>query len=461
MARRRRRKIHKTDEPVQPPPVQTTMTIERLAHGGQGVGYVDGMAVFVPRTAPGDRIEVRLVDQRRRYAFGEMLSLHEASPWRVPPPCPLFERCGGCHLQHLPYTRQLDLKTAQVRDSLTRIGKLPDVPVSPTLGSPVPFAYRNKVVYHYDANSAALGMIERGVPRILDIPNCLITDPRANAVLDRIRTVTTAQPALQKTLKHVQVQVGQRTGEVLVTVIVAAPLTTPVQRALWSGIDDLATGLWMHVNPHDSPAVFNGASTAIAGAEAIHERIGEHRFRVEPQSFMQVNSVQMERLYARARQCAQLQSSDVVLDLYSGSGAIALLLAPYCASVYAVELNRQASLSGMEQARLFGIENCHFRTGKVERILFRYLAEGLRADLAILDPPRAGCRPDALTALGKLRVPRIVYISCSPPTLARDLRLLHDHGYRTLSVEPVDMFPQTYHIECIATLVLHAPASQT
>jgi 23S rRNA (uracil1939-C5)-methyltransferase len=296
-------------------------------------------------------------------------------------------------------------------------------------------------------------MVERGSQRILDIPNCLITDPRANAVLDRLRMVAASQPALHQTLKHVQVQVGQHTGEVLVTVIVAAPLTAPVQQALWNGIGDLATGLWMHVKTHDSPAVFNGASTALAGAEAIYERIGEQRFRIEPQAFMQVNSAQMERLYALARQRAQLQSHEVALDLYSGGGAIALSLAPYCASVYAVELNRQASLMGMEQARLLGIENCHFRTGKVERILFRYLAEGLRADLAILDPPRAGCQPEALHALARLRVPRIVYISCSPPTLARDLRLLHDLGYRTLGVEPLDMFPQTYHIESLATLV--------
>jgi 23S rRNA (uracil1939-C5)-methyltransferase len=433
------------------------MTIERIAHGGHGVGYVDGMAVFVPRTAPGDRIDVRIVDQRRRYAFGEMVSLHEASPWRVPPPCPLFERCGGCHLQHLPYTRQLDLKADQVRDSLTRIGKLPDVPVFPTLGSPLPFAYRNKVVYHYDAASGALGMVERGSQHILDIPHCLITDPRANAVLERIRDMAAAQPALHDTLKHVQVQVGQHTDEVLVTVIVAAPLTASVQQVLWTGISDVANGLWMHVKTHHGPAVFNGPSTVIAGTEAIHERIGEHHWRVEPQTFMQVNSVQMERLYERARQCAQLRERDVVLDLYSGSGAIALSLAPHCAQVYAVELNRQASLMGMEQARLLGIENCSFRTGKVERILFRYLAEGLRPDVAVLDPPRAGCQPETLHALAKLRVPRIVYISCSPPTLARDLRLLHDSGYRSLSVEPLDMFPQTYHVECIATVVRQVP----
>ena len=457
MARRRGRKIPKSEEQVQPPPAQTTMTIERLAHGGHGVGYVDGMAVFVPRTAPGDRIDVQIVDQRRRYAFGDMVELLAASPWRVPPPCPLFERCGGCHLQHLPYARQLDVKADQVRDSLTRIGKLPDVPVSPTLGSPAPLAYRNKVVYHYDAESGALGMVERGARRILDIPECLITDPRANVVLARIRQLAASQAALRQVLKHAQVQVGQQTGEVLVTVIVAVPLAASAQQALWEGIDDVVTGLWMHVKTHDGPAVFNGSSTPIAGAEAIYERIGEHRFRVEPRTFMQVNTTQMEQLYARVRERAQLQRSDVVLDLYSGGGAIALSLAPHCECVYAVEVNRQASLVGMEQARLLGIENCHFRTGKVERILWRYLADGLRPDLAILDPPRAGCQPEALQALAQLRAPRLVYISCSPPTLARDLRLLHEHGYRTLGVEPVDMFPQTYHIECIAALTRYRP----
>jgi 23S rRNA (uracil1939-C5)-methyltransferase len=208
----------------------------------------------------------------------------------------------------------------------------------------------------------------------------------------------------------------------------------------------------MHVKTQETPAVFNGTSTVIAGAEAIHERIGPYRFRIEPQAFVQVNSAQMERLYQWVQETAALQGREIVLDLYSGGGAVALLLAHQCRAVYAVEINRQASLVAEQQASQFGLHNCEFRTGKVERILYRYLAQGVKADLAVLDPPRSGCRPDALKALAMMRVPRLIYISCSPPTLARDLALLHQFGYQTMGVQPFDMFPQTYHIECVATV---------
>lgn len=434
----------------QPAPAGGTLTIERLAHGGYGVGYLDGLAVFVPRTAPGDVVEVRLTETRRRYAFGEMLTRRQESPWRVPAPCPLYDRCGGCHLQHLPYASQLAHKTAQVREALQRIGQLPAVPVAPMLGSPQPFAYRNKALYHYNEASGALGLIGHPAGRILDVPQCLINDPRADAVMARLRTLLAAQPPLRRVLHQVQVQVGQRTGEVLVTVIVCAALTAALQRQLWESLRDLATGLCVHVKARQTAAVFDGTTSPVAGAQVIYERVGPWRFRIEPQAFLQVNTAQMERLYTLVQEAAALRGHEVVLDLYSGAGTIALILAPHCATVHAVEVNRQATLLAMQQAAELGVRNCQFRTGKVERLVQRYLAEGIRADVAVLDPPRAGCRPEALQALARMRVARLVYVSCSPPTLARDLRLLHDLGYRTHGVQPVDMFPQTYHIECVA-----------
>ena len=454
----RRRKIHKTPQQIQPAVQRGTITIERLAHGGRGVGYLDGLTVFVPRTAPGDVVDVRLTDWRRRYAFGEVTALHQASPVRVTAPCPFYDDCGGCHLQHLSYTQQLRLKTAQIRDSLARIGKLPDVPVAPTLGCPKPFGYRNKVLYHYDRQKHALGLVQRRGDSIIDLPECRISDPRANTVMHRLRALAAAQPTLHQTLRHVQVQVGQRTGEVLVTVIVCAAIPAQVQHQVWEALRDIATGVWMHVKTQETPAVFHGTSTLIGGEEAIHERLGAHTFRIEPEAFVQVNTMQMTRLYELVCAYAALEGHEVVLDLYSGAGAVAFQLAPLCARVYAVEVNRQASLLAIQQAQRDGVANCQFRTGKVERILYRYMAQQLRVDLAVLDPPRAGCRPEALQALVSMRVPRIIYISCSPPTLARDLRLLHDQGYRTTIVQPLDMFPQTYHIECVA-LVEYAAAS--
>ena len=276
--------------------------------------------------------------------------------------------------------------------------------------------------------------------------------PRADAVMARLRSLAAAQPALRQALHQVQIQVGQRTDALLVTVIVRQQVSQAVQHLLWEKIQDLASGLWLHVKTQETPAVFDGTMTLLAGAEVIYERVGAHRFRLEPQAFFQVNTVQMERLYQLIGQEAGLQGREIVLDLYSGGGTIALMLAPYCAQVYAVEVNRQATLLAMRQATALGVDNCQFRTGKVERILYRYMAQGLRPDVAILDPPRAGCRPEALKALAMLRIPQLIYVSCSPPTLARDLRRLHELGYRAQVVQPLDMFPQTYHIECLTTL---------
>ena len=456
MPRRRQRSRMTTDLPPAEP-IEGTLEITRLAHGGQGIGHFDGLAVFVPRTLPGDVVDVRLTERRKRHAFAELLALRKASPLRVPAPCPLYDHCGGCHLQHLGYDDQLANKTQQVRDCLTRIGKLPEVPVLPMLASPQPFGYRNKALYHFDAASNALGLIERGKSAVLDVPQCPIGDARIDAVMARVRGLAGQEPALRRVLHQVQVQVGQRTDEALVTVIVRGELPERVQQRLWESLGDLVTGLLMHRKATTTPAVFNGTTTHLAGSAVIHERIGDLRFHIEPEAFFQVNSAQTERLYGLVRTAARLQPDDIVLDLYSGGGSIALTLAPHCAVVHAVEINRQATLLATRQAATLGIANCEFRTGKVERILYRYLAQGIRARVAVLDPPRAGCRPQALEALAKMRVPRLAYVSCSPPTLARDLRLLADLGYRTESVQPLDMFPQTYHVECLATLSHTAP----
>ena len=449
---RHRRKIHKNRPQIQPQALDAPLTITRQAYGGRGVGHHNGMAVFVPRTAAGDIVDVQLLTQRRHYAMGEVTELRRASAWRVQAPCVLYDRCGGCHLQHLGYAHQLSIKTEQVHDCLARIGKLSDVPVAPMLGSARPFGYRNKVLYHYDRARGVLGLMGRHENRIVDTPRCLISDPRADMIMARIRALAAILPSLRPILHQVQVQVGQRTGDCLVTVIADEKPALAIQQQLWAAIRDLARGLWLHVKTADTPARFKGDTTLIGGAAGIYERVGEHRFRLEPQSFFQVNTVQMERLYDLVREAAGLQGSEMVLDLYSGGGSIAFMLAPYCRQVYGVEIDRQATLLAVQQAAAAGIDNCQFRTGKVERILHRYLAQGMQPDLAVLDPPRAGCHPEVLQALATLRVPRVIYVSCSPPTLARDLRRLHDLGYQTSIVQPLDMFPQTYHIECVATL---------
>ncbi|GIX48015.1 MAG: putative RNA methyltransferase [Candidatus Tectimicrobiota bacterium] len=448
----RRRKIAKNPTAVQAPPLPTPVAIERQAYGGYGVGRCDGLVVFVPRTAPGDVVRVRLVAQRRHWAVGEVVELLTASPWRVTPPCPLYAECGGCHLQHLAYARQLEVKTALVRDSLARLGHLPEVPVAPTLPSPQPLAYRNKMVYHYDAARGALGLLDRHGQRILDVPRCLLSDPRAEAAMAEVRALAAALPPLRQVLQQVQVQVGQRTGDVLVTLVVSAPLPAATAAALWQALQPLASGLCLHHKRRQTPALFAGDTVVVGGRGVIYERFGEHLLPLTPHTFAQVNTAQTERLHQLLREAAALRGDEVVLDLYSGSGALAFALAPYCARLYGVEVQPAATRLAQQQAQALGFSHCTFRTGKVERLLRRYLAAGLRPDLAVLDPPRAGCRPEALEALTRLRVPRLLYVSCSPPTLARDLQRLHQLGYDITGVQPLDMFPQTYHVECVAVL---------
>ena len=237
-------------------------------------------------------------------------------------------------------------------------------------------------------------------------------------MLARVRALAATHPALHRVLHQVQVQLSQRTEEVLVTLFVRAALAAPLQRQLWDNLHDLVTGLLLHVESRETPELFDGTTSHIGGAQAMHERVGPWLFRIEPQAFFQVNTVQMEHLYALVQDAAALQGHEIVFDLYSGGGTIALSLAPHCKTVYGVEVQRQATLLAMQQAAALGVSNCQFRTGKVERIVQRYLAEGIRADVAVLDPPRAGCHPGAIRP-SRLCVCRAWCMSPAAPRLWR------------------------------------------
>jgi 23S rRNA (uracil1939-C5)-methyltransferase len=245
----------------------------------------------------------------------------------------------------------------------------------------------------------------------------------------------------------VQVQVGQRTGDVLVTVFVRATLAAALQRQLWDSLHDLITGLFLHVKTRETPELFDGTTSHIAGTQVMHERVGPWLFRIEPQAFFQVNTVQMERLYALVQAAAALQGHEIVFDLYSGGGTIALSLAPYCKTVYGVEVQRQATLLAIQQAAAQGCAIASFAPASWR--IYNATCRGT-GRVAVLNPPRRV--PLKRSGPRAYAGARLVYVSCSPPTLARDLRLLHDLGYRTTAVQPLDMFSQTYHIECVATL---------
>ncbi|MDI3279846.1 MAG: 23S rRNA (uracil(1939)-C(5))-methyltransferase RlmD [Bacillota bacterium] len=463
-------------KPVRPGEV-CRLRIEDLAHEGEGVGRCAGLAVFIPLALPGDLAEVQIQEVRRHYARGRLLRLVEPSPERVKPPCPSWPRCGGCQLPHLDYRAQLDRKRRLVEAALRRLGHLEEVPVRETLGMDEPWFYRNKAQFPVRGRPGHLemGFFARGTHQVVPIDQCRIHHPLIS------RTLQVVKPLLEEyrvppydeesgrgLLRHVAVRVGFRTGEVLLTFVTAASSFPPgpeVAERLRAALPEVV-GVAQNVNPRRTNVIFGPETFLLAGRGYILEELCGVRFRISPTSFFQVNPRQAEVLYARVARYAGLAEereagganpvpeAPTLLDLYSGIGSIALCLAGRAGRVIGVEEAEEAVRDARENARLNGIANAEFRCGPVEEVLPRLAAEGLRPDIAVLDPPRSGCSPQVLDTVAELAAPRLVYVSCHPATLARDLARLRQRGYQAVEVQPVDMFPQTSHVEAVALCCL-------
>jgi len=441
-----------------------TLTIDDLAFGGEGVGRVNGYVVFVRGSLPGDRLRVRLHEVRARYGRGVIESVEEPSPDRVPAPCPYFGRCGGCRLQHLGYPAQLAFKEKQVRDCLERLGGLGAFELRPILPAPDPYGYRNKMEFTVAGVGGApvIGLHEADrYDVVLDIDRCLLQSDTMNELLQEVRGQARArglsvydQDTEQGLLRFVTLREGRGTGERMVNVVAAAPdveSLTPVAEAIKARVPSTASVV-LNVNAKKASVAVGSEEHLLVGGDHITERIGDVAFQVSANSFFQTNTVQAERLFAVIAEACELTGSETVMDLYSGTGAISLLLARRCRRVYGIELSPAAVADAVRNAGANAIDNCTFLSGEVRYVLPRLLDEGVHADVVVADPPRAGFHPKALTALAALKPERLVYVSCNPSTLARDVGELARDGYRLEWVQPVDMFPQTPHIEAVARL---------
>jgi 23S rRNA (uracil1939-C5)-methyltransferase len=441
------------------------LTIDDLAFGGEGVGRVQGYVVFVRGGLPGDRVRARIVEARSRFGRAVIESLESPSPDRVDAPCPYFGRCGGCRLQHLAYPAQLAFKEKQVRDCLERIGGLGAFELRPILPAPDPYGYRNKMeftVVRDPGEGVAIGLHQADrYDVVLDIERCLLQSDTMNALLDELR----AQARVRKLavydqdsgaglLRFATVREGRRTGEAMVNIVAAAPdveALGPVAERLRARVPSVASVV-VNVNAKKASVAVGTEEHLLLGREYIRESLGGLTFQVSANSFFQTNTVQAERLFAVVEAACGLEGGETVLDLYSGTGAISLLLARRCRWVYGIEVSVAAVDDAVRNARANGIENCTFLPGEVRHVLPSLMRDGVRAEVVVADPPRAGFHPKALHALATLGPERLVYVSCNPSTLARDLGDLVRQGYRLEWVEPVDMFPQTPHIEAVARL---------
>jgi len=442
-----------------------SVSIDDLAFGGDGVGRVDGYVMFVRGGIPGDRLRVHVTEARARFGRGVIEAVESPSADRVDAPCRYFGRCGGCRLQHMAYPAQLAFKEKQVRDCLERLGGLPPFELRPIVPAEETLGYRNKMEFTVASSPAGpvLGLHEADrYDSVVDVERCLLQSDVMNALLAETRALARARNVSayetdaggegRGLLRFVALREGRHSGQAMVNLVAAAPdiaTFAPIAEELRARVPGIASVV-LNVNADKSSVAVGTEEHLLLGRDTITESLGGVDFHVSANSFFQTNTVQAERLFGIVTDACALTGTETVIDLYSGTGAISLQLARKSRHVYGVELVAPAVADANRNARANGIDNCTFLAGEVRHVLPDLVRQGVRADVVVADPPRAGFHPKALTALVTLAPARIVYVSCNPSTLARDVGDLSRRGYVVDWVQPVDMFPQTPHIEAVA-----------
>ncbi len=418
--------------------------ITGLGHEGEGVGRAAGIVTFVPGALPGERVLAEIVERKKSFQRCRLAEVLRSSPKRINPPCSVFTECGGCQLQHLSYEASLDWKRGRVEDTLLRIGKLEGVKVNPVLGMENPWRYRNKVQLQAGTvdGKMALGYYSHKTRRLVRFSDCLLVPPVFNQLRDYLEEFLACQGVEPARLEQVVLRYSPATGEVMT-----------------GFVGELLNAQWGEIL-RDFPQVRSlviadpktGRVRVGAGGSEIRDEIFDRDFSLSFQSFVQVNPVQTEVLYQKALEYAGLTGIETVVDAYCGIGSITLALARAAKQVIGVEVAEQAVRDARKNARLNGVENVSFYASPAEEILPRLAAEGQKASVVVVDPPRRGCEEEALRAIVEMGPERIVYVSCDPATLARDLARLRLAGYQALEVQPVDMFPWTVHVETVTLL---------
>ena len=488
-----------------------TIEIEDISTEGQGIGKADGLAVFVKGTVIGDVAKVELTKLKKRYAFAKLIELVEPSPHRVEAFCPYDKMCGGCSFGTTAYEGQLELKEKQVRDKLVRLGGLENPKMNPIIGMEEPWRYRNKATMPVSTgglmtkkggivepvHEPRIGFYQAKTHDVVDCQDCLLQSEPAMAAAEAVRqfmiedNITSYDPRWDKGLmKHMIVKTAIGTGEVMVVLVIngkgipnGQKLVQMLDEAIYNipvyedgpfaGVEFNLESVIINVNKGDTKDIMGEECITLAGKPVIKETIGDLTFEISPLSFYQVNREQMMQLYGKALEYANLQGGETVLDLYCGVGTIGLFCADEmrkkgdAGMVIGIETIKGAVLDANRNAVINGIVNARYVCGKAEDEMPKMVGMAPddrpdddpnkimidRADVVILDPPRAGCDERLLETVVKVGPERIVYVSCDPATLARDVKYLGENGYEFVEATPVDMFPHTGHVEAVTLLV--------
>lgn len=481
------------------------LIIDDMSNEGQGIGRVDGMAVFVKGAIPGDTVIADITKVKKNYAFAVASEIVESSPYRIKTECKYAGECGGCTYEGMNYEGQLIIKEKQVREKLKRLAGLENPKLNPIVGMDNPYAYRNKAQMPISTGGiitrkggivenlgkCTIGFYKSKSHDVVDCEECLLQTPPVAAISKALRkfmksdNITAYDPKWEKGLmRHLVVKTAMGTGEVMVILVVngkgipnSEKMVEMMDEAIFElparedGVEYNLESVVININKGKTPEIMGKECITIAGKSTILERVGDMQFEISPLAFYQVNPVQMKVLYDKVLDYAQLNGDENVLDLYCGVGSIGL----YCANemkkksdgkgtgkVLGIESVKAAVVDANRNAVINGSVNAQFLFGRAEEELPKVLEghtdkEGFKIapfnpNVVILDPPRSGCAPELLEAVADTSVEKIVYVSCDPATLARDVKKLGELGYKFVEGTPVDMFPHTRHVEAVTLL---------
>lgn len=481
------------------------LTIEDISSEGQGIGKAEGFAVFIKNTVVGDTVKAEITKVKKNYGFAKVTEFVERSPLRQEPFCPYYNRCGGCVYQEMDYGSQLELKRKQAADKLIRIGGITQPAVKETIGMEEPFYYRNKAAMPVSTgglitkkggitepvHEPRIGFYQHKSHDVVDCDSCLLQSEPAMAAASALRrfmeedNITSYDSRWEKGLmRHLIVRTAFGTGQVMVILVIngkgipnVAKLVDMLNEAIFdipvyeegpfAGIEFRLESVVININKKKTSEILGDECITIAGSPTITEQIGDLKFEISPLSFYQVNPQQMEKLYDKVLEYADLKGDETVLDLYCGVGTIGL----YCAddmrqkggsgAVLGIESVKQAVVDANRNAVINGIVNARYICGRAEEVLPKIVnnrEDGRsditvdKADVVILDPPRAGCEIELIDAVAEVSPQKIIYVSCDGATLSRDIKLLTERGYSFEEATPVDMFPWTGHCEVAALL---------
>lgn len=433
-----------------------------MNHKGQGIAKKDGFVIFVDNAVTGDICKIQITLIKKKYGVGKVIEVLEKSTIRVKPNCKYFHSCGGCQIMNIDYDEQLKIKKHRVVNELKKVSNIENIIVHDTIGMENPFRYRNKGSFPVAKSNGeiAIGAYEIGSHKMVDLDSCIIQHETVDEILKTFKIIMNLfklkpydEIKDRGLIKHLMIR-SNKQNEIMIIIVTAhekLPYKYEIADKLVKEIPNIKS-IIQNVNIKQTNVILGNKNNVIYGDEIIKDTIFDLEFSISPHSFFQVNHTQTEVLYSKTLEYAHLTGKEIVFDIYCGIGTISLLLAKKAKEVYGIEIVKQAIINAKENADKNNIDNAHFFTGKAENIFPELYKKGITADVIVVDPPRKGCEKEVLNTIISMNPKRVVYVSCNPATLARDLKILEDGDYDIKKIQPVDMFPHSMHVECVCLI---------